>query len=428
MNHAEIDPRALLLASFKAAIAAVDPAIIVPQHLPKPPKGRTLVVGAGKAAAAMAGAVEAHWPDDAPLSGIVVTRYQHGLATKRIQTIEASHPVPDEAGESAAIAILNAVQQLGADDLCLALFSGGGSSLLALPVNEISLKELKQLTNALLRSGASIQEINTVRKHLSQIQGGRLAQACLAPVLALLISDVTGDEATHIASGPCAPDTTTYQQALSIIDRYNITASASIRQFLTEGINGLQDETPKTEDACFHRVENRVIGNANDMLTAASRFFANRGIPSAILGDTVTGEAREVAKVYAALTQEIHQHHRPWPTPIALISGGECTVTIKGQGRGGRCTEFLLSLAIALKGMPNVYALAADTDGIDGSEDNAGGIITPHSIDTAKKLNLIPIDILNNNDAYGFFEALGDLIITGPTYTNVNDYRVILLL
>jgi hydroxypyruvate reductase len=423
-----MDPRSLVVDSYKAAVAAVDPLVILPQHLPAPPKGRTLVIGAGKAAASMAVAVERHWPAEAPLEGVVITRYEHGMPTTRIRVVEAGHPVPDENGEAAAREILAAVRTLGADDLLLALVSGGGSSLLSLPVDGISMAELKQVTKDLLKSGAPIQDMNTVRKHLSLIQGGRLTAACKAQVLALVISDVTGDEATHIASGPCAPDLTTYADAVAVLKRWEVTPPASVAKVLDEGVRGIRAETPKPGDAIFARCENRVIGTATGMLTAAADFFSRHGIASAVLGDSVTGEAREVAKVYAALAREVRTRQRPFTAPIALISGGECTVTVKGNGRGGRCAEFLLSLCIDLEGTPDMYALAADTDGIDGSEDNAGAWLGPDSLACAAAKGLPKaLSFLENNDAYSFFEALGDLIVTGPTRTNVNDYRVILL-
>ncbi|MBX9810660.1 MAG: glycerate kinase [Burkholderiales bacterium] len=420
-------PRELLLGSFQAALAAADPLQIVPPHLPKPPKGRTLVIGAGKAAASMALAVEQNWPADAPLDGLVITRYQHGLLTNRITVIEAGHPVPDESGEKAAQEILRRVKTLTKDDLLLALISGGGSSLLSLPVEGLAMADLKTITKQLLMSGAPIQDMNTVRKHLSAIQGGRLAAACRAPVLALVISDVTGDDPTHIASGPCAPDPTTYQDALDIIKRYEVQAPKAVVEHLARGAQGEIPETPKPGDRIFRRVENRVIATAQAALQNAAQFFIARDIHPAILGDSVTGEAREVAKVYGALAREVKQHGLPWQPPVALISGGECTVTVKGSGRGGRCAEFLLSLAIDLDGAEGIHALAADTDGIDGSEDNAGAILTPDSLKRAEKKKLRAGKLLENNDGYGFFSALGDLVVTGPTRTNVNDYRVILI-
>jgi glycerate 2-kinase len=423
-----MSPRELLLGSFKAAVAAADPLHVVPPHLPKPPKGRTLVVGAGKAAAAMALAVEQHWPSAAPLDGTVITRYAHGVLTNRITVVEAGHPVPDEAGEAAAKRILDGVRRLSNDDLLLALVSGGGSSLLSLPVESISMANLKAVTAELLRCGATIQEINTVRKHLSLIQGGRLAAACKAKVLALVISDVTGDEPTHIASGPCAPDPTTYRNALDILELHACRVPATVRDTLERGIRGEFAETPKPGDkAVFAKTENRVIATAQQSLQAAAKFFEANGVRAAILGDSVTGEAREVAKAYAALAREVKAHGQPWRPPVALISGGECTVTVKGHGRGGRCAEFLLSLVNELQGADGIHALACDTDGIDGTEDNAGAIAAPDSFARAAQLGLRADKLLGNNDGYGFFSALGDLVVTGPTRTNVNDYRAILI-
>ena len=422
-----MNPRDLLLGSFHAAVAAADPLQIVPAHLPPPPVGRTLVIGAGKAAAAMALAVEQHWPADAPLAGTVITRYGHGLPTQRIAVVEAGHPVPDAAGESAARGIFTAVKSLTHDDLLLALVSGGGSSLLSLPVASISMADLKAVTQALLHSGATIQEINTVRKHLSSIQGGRLAAACAAPIRALVISDVTGDDPTHIASGPCAPDPTTYADALEILARYRCAAPPAVLQTLQRGVRGELSETPKPGDPIFARTENRVIATAQQSLQAAADYFAAQGIPAVVLGDSVTGEARAIAALHAALAREVATRGLPWRAPLALISGGECTVTVRGKGRGGRCAEFLLALTTELQGQADVHALAGDTDGIDGSEDNAGAISAPDTLTRAAALGLNAQQHLSNNDGYGFFSALGGLVITGPTRTNVNDYRVILV-
>jgi len=422
-----MNPRQLLLGSFDAALAAADPLKVVPQHLPRPPVGRTLVVGAGKAAAAMALAVEQHWPADAPLDGLVITRYQHGLLTNRINVVEAGHPVPDESGETAAHEILRRARGLGANDLLLALVSGGGSSLLSLPVDGVPMADLKNITRQLLACGARIQDINTVRKHLSTVQGGRLAAASRAPVLALTISDVTGDDPTHIASGPCAPDPTTYRDALDILERFGIDAPPAITSHLKRGANGEVPETPKPGSDIFTRVENRVIATAQASLQAAARYFMACDIHPAILGDSVTGEAREVAKVYGALARQVRRHRLPWQAPVALISGGECTVTVKGKGRGGRCTEFLLSLAVDMDGAADIHALACDTDGIDGSEDNAGAILAPDSLERAQRNNVSAERMLENNDSYRFFQTLSDLVITGPTRTNVNDFRVILV-
>lgn len=423
-----MNPRSCLLESFSVAVKAADPLHIVPQHLPDPPSGRTFVVGAGKASAAMALALENAWPANAQLDGLVVTRYAHALPTHRIRIIEAGHPIPDENGEQASREILAAVKALGPEDLLLCVLSGGGSSLLSLPIDGVSLQALKEVTQQLLRCGASIQEINTIRKHLSAIQGGRLAAACKAPVLALIISDVTGDAATHIASGPCAPDPTTFSDALTVLDRYHLDVPPAVRQVLLAGVERTVDETPKPGASVFTHVENRIIANAHQSLMAAADYFQSLSIATLILGDTVTGESREIAKGYAALTKEICLHPQLLKAPIALLSGGETTVTIRGNGRGGRNSEFLLSLLIELAGLEKVYTLACDTDGVDGTENSAGAIITPDSFVRAKTLGLNAAAFLTNNDAYTFFRHLNDLVVTGPTYTNVNDYRAILIL
>jgi hydroxypyruvate reductase len=401
--------RALLEESFRAAVAAADPLRILPAQLPAPPRGRSFVAAAGKAAAAMALAVDRHWPAAAPLEGLAITRYAHGLPAGRIRVLEAGHPVPDAAGEAGARELLAGVRALGPDDLLLALISGGGSSLLSLPAPGVTMEGLKAMTRELLRCGAPIQDINTARKHLSAIQGGRLAAASRAPVLALIISDVTGDDPTHIASGPCAPDPSTVADAQAVLRKYGIAAPGEF------------SETPKPGDALFARVENRVIATARRSLEAAAAVFAARGIAPQILGDDITGEAREVARAMAAEARRARR-------PAALISGGECTVTVRGAGgRGGRCAEFLLALAIDLQGTAGIHALAADTDGIDGSEDNAGACIAPDSLARAAARGIDARKLLDANDSYGFFSALGDLVVTGPTRTNVNDYRAIVL-
>ena len=422
-----MDETETLLGSFRAALAAADPLKIVPPQLPKPPRGRTVVVGAGKAAGAMALAVENHWPAAAPLEGVVITRYGHGSPTKRIRVVEAGHPVPDEQGERAAREILALAETLGEDDLLLALVSGGGSSLLALPVPEVSMADLKAVTRELLASGAPIQDMNTVRKHLSAIQGGRLAAATRARVLALVISDVTGDDPTHIASGPCSPDPSTFGEAIEILARFGVRAPASVAAWLERGARAAVPETPKPGDGAFARTENRVIATAHASLVAAADFVQRRGIAPLVLGDSVTGEAAEVAKVYGALARQVRRHSHPAKPPAALISGGETTVTLHGHGRGGRCTEFLLSLAVDLAGLEGTWALACDTDGIDGSEDNAGAILRPDALARAAALGLDPKRMLADNDGYGFFSALGELVVTGPTRTNVNDYRIIVV-
>ena len=420
-----MDPKELLIQSFHAAVAAADPLKILPRHLPVPPSGRTLVIGAGKAGASMALAAERYWPAGASLEGVVITRHGHGLPTERIEVIEAGHPVPDEAGEAGAREILRRVKSLGPDDLLLALISGGGSALLSLPAEGVGMDALKATTRELLRSGARIEEINTVRKHLSAIQGGRLAGACRAPVLALIVSDVTGDDPTHIASGPCAPDPTTYADALAVLERYDVRVTPEVLQHLRRGMQGALPETPKPGDSLFLRVENRVIATARLALSAAEDFFHSHGIETRNLGDRITGEAREVARAQEALVRQLAEHGEQ--RPVAIVSGGECTVTVRGRGRGGRCTEFLLSLGIGLDGLQNVHAIACDTDGIDGSEDNAGAVLLPDSLSRAAKCGADARKLLADNDAYGFFSAVGDLVVTGPTRTNINDYRAILV-
>jgi len=442
MQTQRLVARRLLLDSFHAAVAAADPALILPPHLPAPPRGRTLVVGGGKAAASMAAAVEAHWPTGSPLSGLVVTRYQHSLPTRRIEIVEASHPLPDGRGAAAALRMLQQVSLLGPDDLLLALISGGGSSLLAAPVEGVTLKELRQVTKALLHAGATIHDINTVRKHLTRLSGGRLAQAANgAQGLALIISDVVGDDPTHIASGPCAPDPTTCADALERLQRFHITPPASVKNHLEAcaaegslrssgvptgvafaGAIGQFADTPKPGDPCFARMENRVIANARASLLAAADYFEQRGIPAVLLSDSVSGDAQTVAKHHAALVHALARRQ-----PLALISGGETTVTLRPQhGRGGRNAEYLLALAMALRDTP-VSAIACDTDGIDGSEDNAGAVITPDTLTRARAMGLNAHELLAAHDSHGFFSTLGDLVLTGPTRTNVNDYRALLI-
>lgn len=429
--------RELLIGSFKAALYAADPLHLVPQHLPRADrfaKGRLLVIGAGKAAASMAKAVEDHYPEDVNLSGLVITRYDHGLPLKRIRVIEAGHPVPDVQGEAAAAEIYQLVSQLGPDDVVLTLISGGGSSLLSLPVESVTMADLKAVTRELLRCGAPIQQMNTVRKHLSRIQGGRLAAATQAEVISLIISDVTGDDPTHIASGPTAPDTSTFQEALDILNYYAVSPPLAVARYLSRGARGEVPESLKPGDPVFSRVDNRVIATAHASLTMAAAYFQQRGVTPMILGDSVTGESAEVAKVYAALARQVHQYHHPMKPPVAMISGGETTVTLRAapdrkavSGRGGRCSEFLLSLAIELNAHPHVHALAADTDGIDGTEDNAGALLGPDSLLRAADKGMDARKALARNDGFSFFHALDDLVVTGPTRTNVNDYRVILV-
>lgn len=423
---------ALLRQSFDAAVAAADPLAIVARHLPSPPvRGRTLVVGAGKAAASMAAAVEAAWPANRALSGIVITRYAHGLPLNRIRCVEAGHPVPDDSGEQAAAEIYEQVRGLTPDDQLIVLISGGGSSLLALPVDGVSMADLKSLTQSLLRSGAPITEMNVVRKHLSKIQGGQLALASRAPVTALVISDVVGDDPSAIASGPCSADPSTYADAQAVLRRWCVEASPSIEAHFAAGIRGEKPETPKPGDPRLAHATTVVIATAHASLQAAAAVFARAGVQSIVLGDSVTGEARDVAQVYASWVRELALFpSQVLPLPLALISGGECTVTVRGTGRGGRCVEFLLALALALDELGVAHravAVAADTDGIDGVSPHAGAVLLTDTARRAQAQGLSLRRLLDNNDGLGLFEPLGDVITTGPTRTNVNDYRAILV-
>lgn len=417
--------RALLRELFDAAVAAADPAHCLPHWLPGPPAGRLVIVGAGKAAAAMAAAVEAHWRGDLErISGIVVTRYGHGLPTRCIEVVEASHPAPDAAGQRAAARLLQAVHGLTADDLVLVLLSGGGSALLAAPMAGITLDEKRGVTKALLACGANIGEINCVRKHLSAIKGGRLALAAApARLLTLAISDVPGDDLSTIASGPTVPDPTTCADALEIADRYGIELPAAARAALQDG----RAETPKPGNPGFARCESHIIATAQASLAAAAELARSRGIVPLVLGDAIEGEAREAARVLGGIALSCATHGVPLAAPCVLLSGGETTVTVRAAGRGGRNAEFLLGLALALGGHPHISAIACDTDGIDGSEDNAGAMVLP---DTPARAIAAEIDLrarLAQNDAFSVFSALGDLVVTGPTRTNVNDFRAILI-
>jgi len=420
-------PLDLLQAAFRVALAAVEPARVLPAHLPAPPQGRLIVVGAGKAAASMAAVVETTYAPEVRLEGLVVTRHGHGLPTRRIRVVEAGHPLPDASGLQAATDILGLVRSAGPEDLVLALISGGGSSLLTLPAEGLTLADVQAVSRALLASGAPIAEINCVRKHLTQTLGGRLAEAAGAPVLALLMSDVVGDDPAVIASGPFAPDPTTYANALAVLDHWRVAAPPAVHAHLVRGTHGELAETPKPGAACFARVDNRIVATGRTALLAAAAHLRAQGVPAVVLGDAVQGEAREVAAVFAALAREVRLYASPWSPPVALLSGGETTVTVRGHGRGGRNAEFALALALRLDGLAGVHALAADTDGIDGSEDNAGALVAPDTLARAAALGLDARERLDENDAYGFFAALGDLVVTGPTRTNVNDFRAVLI-
>lgn len=417
-------PRQFLRDLYASAVNAVSAEKCLPAFLPQPsPHGRTLVIGAGKGAAAMAKAVEDRW--QGAISGLVVTRYGHGADCKRIEVVEAAHPVPDEAGRRAAGRMLEMVQGLTENDLVLCLISGGGSALLALPADGITLEQKQAINKALLKSGAAISEMNCVRKHLSSIKGGRLALACApARVVTLLISDVPGDEPGIIASGPTLPDATTCAEALAILRKYGIEVPANIQQHLASGAG----ETPKPGDPRFARNTHHVIATAQEALEAAAATARAAGITPYILSDGIEGEARDVGIVHAAIARQVAKHGQPFSKPCVLISGGETTVTVRGKGRGGRNAEFLLSLAVALDGHPDIHAIACDTDGIDGSEDNAGALYGPDSVSRAAALGLRARTMLENNDGYGFFSALEDLEVSGPTRTNVNDFRAILIL
>jgi glycerate 2-kinase len=430
------DPRAFLEHLYRVAVQRALPLHNTAAFLPRPPKGRTVVIGAGKAAGAMAHAVEALWPAGAPLEGLVVTRYQHTPprpdgVMPRIEIVEAAHPVPDAAGLRAAQRILAMAHGLTADDLVLCLISGGGSALLTLPAEGLALEDKQRINRELLDSGANIAEMNCVRKHLSRIKGGRLAAACaLAKVVTLTISDVPGDDPSTIASGPTVPDASTCAEAVAILQRYGIEVPGAIMSLLEQGAL----ETPKPGDEVFAGNEVHLIATPRQSLEAAAQAARDAGIAAHILSDEMEGESREVGKVHAALARAVARTGEPFGRPCVILSGGETTVTVRKQpagaprGRGGRAGEFCMGLAQALQGQPNVWGLAADTDGIDGVEDNAGAFVAPDTLLRAMAQGLKLDDHLARNDAYGYFDALGDLVITGPTHTNVNDFRAILVL
>ncbi|MEX6504597.1 glycerate kinase type-2 family protein [Pseudomonas zhanjiangensis] len=417
-----IDPQSLLRELFAAAIDAAHPRQVLADCLPADRSGRVIVIGAGKAAAAMAEVIEREWQGE--VAGLVVTRYEHGANCSKIEVVEAAHPVPDDAGERVARRVLELVSNLDEADRVIFLLSGGGSSLLALPAEGITLKDKQAINKALLKSGATIGEMNCVRKHLSAIKGGRLAKACWpASVYTYAISDVPGDEATVIASGPTVADPTTSAEALAILARYAIEIPAQVRAWLQDP----RSETVKPGAPCLARSHLQLIATPQQSLEAAAAKARAAGLPTLILGD-LEGESREVAKVHAGIARQVVLHGQPIQAPCVILSGGETTVTVRGNGRGGRNAEFLLSLTESLKGLPGVYAIAGDTDGIDGSEDNAGALMTPDSYARACKLGLSSSDELDNNNGYGYFAALDALIVTGPTRTNVNDFRAILIL
>ncbi len=416
------DPRQLLRRMFDAAIDAAQPARCVPPHLPPPSGGRLIVIGAGKASASMARAVEDHWPGE--LSGIVVTRYGYRVPCRRSEIIEAAHPVPDAAGLDAALRILRAVRGLRPEDQVLCLISGGGSALLVRPLPGLTLEDKQAVNRALLRSGATIGEMNCVRRHLSGIKGGRLAAACHpAKLLTLLISDVPGDDPVDIASGPTVADPTSCADALAILRRYQIEVPSAVLQTLESG----RGESVKPGDARLAGTEVRMIAAPQMALEAAAAVARQAGLSALILGDSLEGEAREVGKVMAGMARQVVAHGQPCTAPCVLLSGGETTVTVRGHGRGGRNVEFLLALGIALNGLSGVHAIAGDTDGVDGSEDVAGAYLAPDSLARAAAGGVNARDRLADNDGHGFFAAIGDQVVTGPTLTNVNDFRAILV-
>ena len=407
---------------FDAALGAASPALRVPAHLPDRPRGRTVVVGAGKASAAMAKALEENW--DGPLHGLVVTRDGHAVPCRQIEIVEASHPVPDARGEAAARRILDLVRDLSEDDLVIALISGGGSALLSLPAPGLTLEDKRAVNRALLRSGAPIGAMNRVRKHLSAVKGGRLAAAAHpARVVTLAISDVPGDDPAAIASGPTVPDPTTFAEARAVLARYGIAEPRAV----VEHLERAPDETPKPGDPRLARAETILIATPQMSLDAAAAVARAAGVTPLVLGDALEGEAREVGTVMAGIARQVASRGQPAAPPVALLSGGETTVTVRGHGRGGRNVEFLLALAVALDGLPGVWAIAGDTDGVDGAEEVAGAIVRPDTLARAAASGLDAGAHLADNDGHGFFAALGDGVVTGPTLTNVNDFRAVLV-
>ena len=412
----------LLHSLFEAALDVAQPNRCVPRHMPSPVAGRTIVIGAGKASAAMAQSFEQNWKGE--LSGLVVTRYGYAVPCEQINIVEAAHPIPDESGLNAAQAMLDLVSNLTDQDQVVVLISGGGSALLPLPYEDMTLKEKQDVNNALLRCGANIVEINTVRRHLSKIKGGRLAAACYpAKVTTLLISDVPGDDLPAIASGPTIADSTTCLDALAILDKYQIAINDRIREQLLKGTY----ESVKPNDERLALATTKLIATPQMALEAAAKRAQELGINSLILGDSIEGEAKEVAKVMAGITRQVRTFGQPIKPPCLLLSGGETTVTLSGNGVGGRNVEFLLALAIQLQGQSGISAIACDTDGVDGAADIAGAIITEHSLNDADKKGLDASAFLMNNDAHTFFEKIGQSVVTGPTMTNVNDFRAIFI-
>ena len=427
------DPREFLLNCFNIAIESANPIKSLRNFLPSPPKGRVLVVGAGKAAASMAKAVEIEWASGVKLSGIVITRYAHGLPLKNIKCIEAGHPVPDNAGEDAAREIYESVGALGEDDLLLCLISGGGSSLLSLPADGLENDDIKLVTKELLRCGAPITDINIVRKHISKIQGGKLALQSKAPVCALIISDVVGDNPSDIASGPCSADPSTFQDAIDVLSRWQVNVPPKIGKYLEKGKRREIEDNPKPGDTRLRHVSEAVIATAKTSLNAVKKYAEAQGISCISMGDAITGEAKDVGEVIGGWAFSVASSSTSdIKKPLLILSGGECTVTVSGDGRGGRCAEFLLSVALKISSLTessiNIYGVAGDTDGIDGVSPHAGVYFTPTSIQDSISMGVNPKKCLENNDALGVFEPLKNVITTGPTLTNVNDFRAILII
>ena len=427
------DPRDFLLNCFNIAIESANPIKSLRNFLPSPPKGRVLVVGAGKAAASMAKAVEIEWATGVNLSGIVITRYAHGLPLKNIKCIEAGHPVPDNAGEDAAREIYESVGALGEDDLLLCLISGGGSSLLSLPADGLENDDIKLVTKELLRCGAPITDINIVRKHISKIQGGKLALQSKAPVCALIISDVVGDNPSDIASGPCSADPSTFQDAIDVLSRWQVNVPPKIGEYLEKGKCREIEDNPKPGDTRLRHVSEAVIATAKTSLNAVKKYAKAQGISCISMGDAITGEAKDVGEVIGGWAFSVASSDTTdIKKPLLILSGGECTVTVSGDGRGGRCAEFLLSVALKISSLTNnsisIYGVAGDTDGIDGVSPHAGVYFTPTSIQDSISMGINPKKCLENNDALGVFEPLKNVITTGPTLTNVNDFRGILII
>ena len=416
-------PEQILRKLFDTAVAAANPTLCLPSFLPQSPEGRTLVVGAGKASAVMAQSIESHW--NGALSGLVITRYDYGQPCKHINVVEAAHPVPDQIGLNAAKRIMQLVSQLETNDLCIALMSGGASSLLTLPADGLTLADKQQVNRALLRSGATISDMNCIRKHLSAVKGGRLAaQVAPARLVTLLISDVPGDNPDVIGSGPTVPDQTTFEDALRIVKKFNIELPRSVARYLERG----EPETPKPGNPIFEGSEVHIIARPAASLEAAAKKAREVGLNVLLLSDSLEGAAHEVAKDHAKLALAVREGSGPVVPPALIISGGELTVKLLGNGRGGPNSEYMLAMAIALNEADGIHAIACDTDGIDGSEDNAGAIISPSTLRRGIEAGVNPHNHLIDNDSYSFFKALNDLIITGPTYTNVNDFRAILVL